>query len=180
MIKLVFQLLQHVVSSINGSPQVRWFAAQTDDNDEAVYYVPAVYIEFMPVTTAELPSPNLGSVLQEADITVRIHLMTDKTHPDDDNDVMDHLDLCDSIHKAISTTGTMKSAIPMHAALVNTLSDYHICNRFTRTGITTDHSQSSVIVTILEYSTHAVDTSAYVDNEKVTVTPTIFVTAEVK
>ncbi|MEM7372805.1 MAG: hypothetical protein AAF587_29560 [Bacteroidota bacterium] len=154
MLKLPFLLLQQRLSEMSQLPDVRWFNAQFDQNkDEAVFYVPSVYIEFLPMDLEDI-----GEQVQGGEVMFRIHLMTELY---DDNDrVLAHFDLVDDIFKHLHGWDVMKSALPEFSALQDTEDDVAIINKVVRTRLIPDHAQSNTIITVQEFKTYVADFAA--------------------
>ncbi len=155
MIHHIFRALKQRIEAIDGLPACSWFNSQYDeDSDEAVYLVPHVYLEFLPI-----PLNQEVSLIQTSDnVRFRVHLFTE--YYNDENEVLSHYDQVAGIHKALTKKTLLLSELTEYAGLAGTPDDKVILNTMTRTEITPDHNQSNTIITIQEFVASGVDLSA--------------------
>lgn len=154
MYKYSYLLLKQILESIEGIPRVMWYASQYDEAmDEAVFYCPACYIEFLPMEF------EVGGLqVQGADLVFRVHLFTE--YYDDDDQLMTHFDLSDKIFQALEGTWAKVSELPAFGALAGTTQDFNVLNKISRIGIIPDHAVTNTSVTIQEFRCRAVDLAA--------------------
>lgn len=154
MLKYPYLIIKQLLESLPNVPAAFWFNAQYDqESEEAVYYVPAVYIEFMPVEF-----PDVQRRIQLASVRFRIHLMTE-TFIDDDS-ILTHFDITNEIHKALSGYEAQLSVLPEFADLADTDDDITVINQCTRTQLIPDHSQTNLTITTQEYQASIMDVEA--------------------
>ena len=154
MFKYAFLLIKQLLESIPDIPQVMWYAAQYDvDTDEAVFYCPACYIEFLP-----LEFDQSGLQVQGADMVFRVHLFTEYLNEDDQ--LLSHFDLSDKIYQQLEGTSATISEIPTFEALAGTEEDVVVLNKISRITLIPDHSVTNTSVTIQEFRCRAIDLAA--------------------
>lgn len=110
--------------------------------EQETFGMPAVFIEFPPITWASLPQR-----VQEATITVNLHVVTRWDSPASDgstyqSQALEYFDLLDKIN-----------------AVLHCFSGENF-GSFTRTGSTTNHNHESIVDNLEVYTTHVFDNSA--------------------
>lgn len=154
MFKYAFLLLKQKLEAISGIPKVMWYASQYDEEmDEAVFYCPACYIEFMPMEFDQG-----GLQVQGADMVFRVHLFTE--YYNDDDTLLSHFDLGDEIYRTLEGSVAKLSDLPAYANLAGTDQDIAVLNRISRIGIIPDHSVTNTSVTVQEFRCRAIDLAA--------------------
>lgn len=154
MLKYIYLIIKaRLEAEIAALPVVFWFNNQYDqDDEEAIFAVPSVYIEFLPV-----PMQDFGERIQAGEVRMRVHLLTE--YYDDDDATLAHFDLSSAIHASIDDMEAWASELPVYSALAGTEDDFLIINQASRTAIIPDHAQTNLIVTIQEFKFFAVDLS---------------------
>lgn len=154
MFKYAFLLLKQMLESIPEIPSVMWYASQYDESvDEAVFYCPACYIEFLPIE----PDQN-GLQVQSGDMVFRVHLFTE--YYNDDDQILSHFELSDLIYQKLQGSTGKASDIPAYANLAGTPEDFNVLNKISRIGIIPDHAVTNTSVTIQEFLCRAIDLAA--------------------
>lgn len=155
MFNLIYRVLKARLEAISSVEAVSWYNGQPDqNNEEAVYAIPHVYIEFLPIELGQSIGPT-----PYGELRFRVHLYSE--YHDDDNEVFTHLDLVGSIHAELLRFQGMLSDIPEFAVLKGTANDRTVFNQLVRTRIIPDHAQTNTIISITEYKGAAVDISAF-------------------
>lgn len=154
MLKYIYLIIKaRLEAEIASLPVVAWYNNQYNQDDpEALFAVPAVYIEFLPV-----PLTDYGRRIQGGDVTFRIHLVTE--YYDDDDETLAHFDLSNDIFATLDDMEGWASELPQFAALLGTDDDYLFLNQVSRTQIVPDHAQTNLVVTIQEFKALAIDLS---------------------
>lgn len=164
MIKYPYQIIRQRLLTISALKAVDYYNGQyQDESGEAIYGIPCVFIEFLPIELQDFPQD-----VQAAEIQIRLHLVTE--YYDGDNNILSHMDIATLIYQKLSKYTPRLSELPEFSGLTNAPT---VFNSMIRTGITTDHSQSGLVITIQEFKAWAVDLSnivAYTDVNDVNLT----------
>lgn len=151
-----YLLLKQRLLDVEGIPQVLWYNAQYVEGEaEPQYFVPCVYLEFLPV-----PTDQHQQKLQSGIMQVRVHLLTEYMGGEDEGWIRPHYALAGRIFNALSHAEFWLSELPEFALLANTDNDRLVVNQMVRTNVLSDHSQSQTIITIQEFEARIVDVDA--------------------
>lgn len=132
------------ITDENGQPVIKHFDLWNENVafiEQEAFAMPAVFVEFPPITWATLPRG-----VQEATITVNLHVVTISNAPTSDSNpyqhqALEHFDLIDRINAALHCfSGTN-------------------FNSFTRTASTTNHNHEAILDNLEVYTTHVFDDS---------------------
>lgn len=133
------------ITSENGLSVIKHFDLWNENVafiEQEAFAMPAVFVEFPPITWATLPHG-----VQEATITVNLHVVTGWDSPSSDGSIyqdraLEYFDLLDQINAA------------MHCFSGENFGS------FTRIGSTTNHNHEGIMDSLEVYTTHGFDRSA--------------------
>lgn len=170
MYKYPYKLLKNRLSTeIPALKEVAWELGQgTREAKGSLKTSPTVTIRFLPTDMK-----SLGNGIQEGTVNAEIKLLTDCLYDDDkrvedtDEEALNHLDLVDEIHKAISGYSGMLSHHADYAELAGTENDVRIFNTADRIGINTDQSMGSIMVTVQTFKMYTKDYSGNPEFQKI-------------
>ncbi|MES2732874.1 MAG: hypothetical protein V4714_14060 [Bacteroidota bacterium] len=161
MLKFIFLLLEQRLLSLPELREVDWFNNQyaPSEEEEVMYAAPAAYLEFLSITDLQTE----GRKAQKGTVPFRVHVVTE-LFTDNDNRfksaALEHYDIVNLVSKQLLGHSALLSDLPDYAAIQNTPGDQQVYNSVTRTGIIPDHKRSHLMLTVMDFSTVAIDFSA--------------------
>jgi hypothetical protein len=161
MFQYAYQLLRQkllAVPAVSGYQlkEAKMYAGQyLDDSGEAIYAVPAAFIEFLPVETRQYGEKIQGGVMQ-----VRIHVITEWA--DDDDHTLTHMRLSAAVYKALNQYSGSLGELAAFSPLLGTSDDIHVFNNLTRIRIEPNTLEGRVVVTIQTFECMVMDLDAVV------------------
>ena len=163
MLTYPYEILKaHLTAEVTEQREIDWFLDQLNPKDKnaSVVAVPALYIEFLPLTMRDL-----GGRLQSADAEFNIYLATENVIDNGKrmkkDQPLDHMRIFDKIHKALNGFSAKLSALPEFVALLNTSQDQRVMNSCTRVAVTPPHQmRKGIMVSVQRFSTIIYDHGA--------------------
>lgn len=133
MIKNYYLLLkQRLEAALPDVKEINLYAGQLEQDGKVVLaVVPSVFIEFSPATFED----ELEGV-QRTSMQFSVYAVSEALYQDDRKYLdpnINHLELCEEIHKALHRYGALLSDLPPYASLKGTPEDCTIINKLRRT-----------------------------------------------
>ncbi len=160
MLKEVYKAIKKAIGDqIDGINDLDWYLGQYDqDGDNTLYTTPAVYIEFQPMDWEQL---KVG--VQACNLMVSIHAVNASLY-DTDQRILDaasnHLELENSVYRALQGFRCMLSYLPEYAGLAGGANDRVLLESMVRQRTYPDHDINRLLVSVQEFKTRIYDYSA--------------------